>query len=200
MSTGDVKSDKKGSGARFNDGKVSYELIPIRIFANQIKFDLALKGSSKRVECIYNALLALQHWQEGGDVSDLYESTKAMLGDSFGGVAWDECARVFEYGVKKYAEWNWLKGMQWSVPLGCAVRHLEHIYAGEELDHESGLRHRGHFLCNVCMLIMYADFYKEGDNRPPMLAKKDVPDSDYRVTRKCIVQDEKGDFHLERVL
>ena len=166
MSVGDVDSDAKGSGARFNDGKVPYELIPIRIFAAQMK----AAGFRNPLDLqIYSALLALQQWQEGGATIALHDALSALGGTSFGNVAWDECARVFEYGAKKYKSWNWLKGMQWSIPLGCAVRHLEHMYLGEMADVESGLSHRGHFLCNVCMLIMYQTVYLEGDDRPPML-------------------------------
>lgn len=167
MSVGDVKSKAKGSGARFNDGKVPYQLIPIRIFAQQMVLNGDNVNGNKP---IYDALVALQLWQEGGSILRLQEAAASIVGGSFGGVAWNECARVFEYGAKKYAEWNWLKGMAWSIPLGCAVRHLEHMYNSEDIDDESGLSHKGHFLCNVCMLMMYDEFYRDGDDRPSTLS------------------------------
>lgn len=110
MSIGDVASDTKGSGARYNNGKVPYELIP----------------------------------------THLLEST----------------ARVFEHGARKYATWNWAKGMPWSVLIGCMKRHLAAIERGEDIDPESGQRHVGHLMCNALMLEHYMNTYTEGDDRP----------------------------------
>lgn len=107
---GDVTSDKRGSGARYNSGKVPYELIP----------------------------------------THLLEST----------------ARVFGLGAKKYARWNWAKGMPWSVVIGCLKRHLAAIERGEDIDPESGEPHLGHLMCNALMLEHYRQTYKEGDDRP----------------------------------
>ena len=77
------------------------------------------------------------------------------------------CANVFEFGAKKYAPWNWAKGMPWSVPYACMLRHLEAWYRGEDIDPESGESHLGHVMCNLVMLIHYEEFYREGDDRPP---------------------------------
>lgn len=76
-------------------------------------------------------------------------------------------ARVWMYGQQKYAAWNWAKGMAWSVPLACALRHLSAWQKGEELDPESGLPHLAHVMCNIRMLTLYAKTYPEGDDRPP---------------------------------
>ena len=76
-------------------------------------------------------------------------------------------ARVWEYGQAKYKAWNWTKGQSWSVPLECALRHLARWQAGEENDEESGLPHLAHAMCNLRMLTLYAQTYKEGDDRPP---------------------------------
>lgn len=76
-------------------------------------------------------------------------------------------ARVWEYGEKKYAAWNWARGMKWSVPYECALRHLARWQAGEENDGESGLPHLAHAMCNLRMLTLYSKTYKEGDDRPP---------------------------------
>ena len=57
--------------------------------------------------------------------------------------------------------------MPWSVPLACAARHiLLGPMAGESIDSESGLSHRGHFLCNIVMLLTFVRTYPEGDDRP----------------------------------
>lgn len=108
---GDVNSDAKGSGARYNGGKPDLSLIPL--------------------------------------------------------VTLEDEARVWEYGKKKYAAWNWAKGMPWSVPLACALRHLSAWQRGEDTDPESGLPHLAHVACNIRMLTLYAKTYPEGDDRPP---------------------------------
>jgi len=75
-------------------------------------------------------------------------------------------ARVFMYGRGKYAEWNWAKGMAWSIPYDCALRHLGGWFYGEELDSESGLHHLDHAICNLLMLRHFITYYPEGDDRP----------------------------------
>jgi len=110
MSIGDVNSDQKGSGARYNDNKPAFDLIPLCTLEDE--------------------------------------------------------ARVWDYGRKKYASWNWAKGMSWSVPLACALRHLAAFQRGEDLDPESGLPHLAHAMCNLRMLTLYSRTYKEGDDRP----------------------------------
>jgi len=110
MPIGDVNSDERGSGARFNDGKPDFSLIPLCTLEDE--------------------------------------------------------ARVWAYGKRKYAAWNWAKGMQWSVPLGCIMRHLAAWQRGEDIDPESGLPHLAHVSCNVRMLTLYAKTFQEGDDRP----------------------------------
>ena len=110
MSIGDVKSNKRGSGARFNDGKPDYSLMPMHLF--------------------------------------------------------EEVAYVWQYGADKYAAWNWAKGMPWSVPYACALRHLFAWFRGERNDPESGCSHLAHVVCNVMMLLHFENGYPEGDDRP----------------------------------
>jgi Domain of unknown function (DUF5664) len=107
---GDVNSQEKGSGARYNGGKPDLSLIPIVTLIDE--------------------------------------------------------ARVWEYGKQKYAAWNWAKGMDWSIPLACALRHLGKWQQGEDLDQESGLPHLAHVMCNLRMLTLYAQTFPEGDDRP----------------------------------
>jgi len=75
-------------------------------------------------------------------------------------------ARVWMYGKRKYAAWNWAKGMDWSIPLACALRHLSAWQRGEDTDPESGLPHLAHAMCNLRMLTLYSMTYPEGDDRP----------------------------------
>ena len=76
-------------------------------------------------------------------------------------------ARVWMYGKEKYAAWNWTKGMPWSVPMACALRHLAAFQRGEDVDAESGLPHIAHVMCNLRMLTLYSKTFTEGDDRPP---------------------------------
>lgn len=158
MTISDINSTEIGSGARFNSGKPPLELIPVWIIADCARISKSLPASDYRLE---SALTALGKFQMSEGSSILLEQAVCYVGP-----AWNECAQVFDYGRKKYAEWNWLKGMPWSVVIGCAARHLTKMLEGEELDPESGLPHRGHLLCNLVMLITYAHTYPEGDDRP----------------------------------
>jgi len=107
---GDVNSNEKGSGARYNNGKADLSLIPIKTLEDE--------------------------------------------------------ARVWMYGEGKYARFNWMKGMKWSIPLACALRHLAAWQSGEDIDPESGQTHLAHAMCNLRMLTLYAETYPEGDDRP----------------------------------
>lgn len=75
-------------------------------------------------------------------------------------------ARVWMHGKAKYAEWNWTKGMPWSVPFGSLMRHMAAWQRGEENDAESGLPHLAHAMCNLRMLTLYSTNFREGDDRP----------------------------------
>jgi hypothetical protein len=85
----------------------------------------------------------------------------------------DSAADVFAYGADKYAAWNWAKGMQWSVPYACMMRHMAAWFRGEDFDRESGLPHLGHAMANLLMLEHYATTYKDGDDRPTAHFKPD---------------------------
>jgi hypothetical protein len=74
-------------------------------------------------------------------------------------------ARVMEYGAQKYEKDNWRRGMKWSVPYACAMRHLLKWFEGEEADEESGESHLYHVLCNIAMLIEYSGTCPELDDR-----------------------------------
>lgn len=148
---GDVNSDQMGSGARYNAGKPPFELIPAAMIAGSFGVHLSAN----------RAMALLGMWQEGAGAEKLIEITREL-----GFEGWAECAHVFDYGRRKYAAWNWAKGMPWSVPLGCAQRHLMAMISGEEIDPESRLPHRGHVFCNLVMLWTYHRTYRVGDDRP----------------------------------
>jgi hypothetical protein len=111
MSVGDVNSTARGSGARYNDNKPDWSLMPTHLL--------------------------------------------------------EEVVRVWMYGANKYAAWNWTKGMKWSIPYACIIRHLYRwFWYGERNDQESGLSHLAHIVCNILMLMHYEKAFPEGDDRP----------------------------------
>lgn len=175
MTIGDINSNARGSGARFNSGKMPVELIPLRVIADWLQHDGLAEPR------YIAALHALGRFQEG-EGFDALLSAIGLVGPAF-----DECAAVFDYGRRKYAEWNWAKGMQWSVPLACAARHLLSMINNEATDPESGHPHRGHFLCNVVMLLTFARTYPEGDDRPsqwlrdPAMTERAAREEDARL-------------------
>lgn len=61
-------------------------------------------------------------------------------------------ARVLTYGAKKYAAWNWTKGLSWGETIDSLERHLAEFKKGVWLDPESGLPHIDHALCNAMFL------------------------------------------------
>lgn len=126
MTIGDVNSDARGSGARYNDNKPNFSLIPL--------------------------------------------------------VTLEDEARVWEYGAKKYARNNWMKGQAWSIPLACALRHLAAWQSGETVDKESGVNHLAHAICNLRMLTLYETTYPEGDDRPTKWLRPDLHEHVARET------------------
>ncbi len=76
-----------------------------------------------------------------------------------------EYAKVWTQALDKYPEGNWEKGMPWTEVIASAMRHLEAIRLGEDIDQESGLLHAAHLQCNAAMLTEYYYTKKEFDNR-----------------------------------
>jgi hypothetical protein len=158
---GDVTSTAPGSGARYNAGKPRLDLIPAGIVAGWL--GAVRRNRGLRVFDPRDVLEDLHAFQIGDDrTAARVFAVLAALGIREEVIP--ECANVFEYGLKKYAAWNWAKGMPWSVPVGCAMRHLVAWHAGEENDPESGLPHRGHVACNLVMLAWYIVHWPEGND------------------------------------
>lgn len=156
---GDITSDKKGSGARYNNGKPDYSLVVL----SQLSQVLSNRSYKLEHSYLFDVLNNLAVFQETQDVSCLYEALNELGMDAI-----EESTHVFTYGKMKYAAFNWAKGANWSIPLACAVRHLLKIVRDEEeVDEESGRKHVGHIVCNLMMLIHYTKYYKEGNDLPP---------------------------------
>lgn len=153
-SVGDIDSNKKGTGARYNGGKPDFSLIPLSIIVNTYYLYDDKKHSNLDV-----SISLVGDFQMDGGINHLHFALE-KLKDHY-----DDCAHVFEYGMKKYKAWNWAKGMAWSIPIACIGRHYLKIKQGEDIDQESGFSHIGHIMCNIVMLIWYVNNYKEGDDR-----------------------------------
>jgi hypothetical protein len=70
-------------------------------------------------------------------------------------IAQREYAKVWTEGLKKYPARNWEKGFPFSEVIASAMRHLEAIRLGEEIDPEDGLLHSAHLMCNAAMLTEF---------------------------------------------
>lgn len=159
---GDITSTERGSGARFNAGKAPIDLIPLRLIADSYVEPQPRRSPGERLPDVIAVLYAVGEFQETGDRRVLREALRIVA------PYWNDCAKVFDYGRRKYAAWNWAKGMPWSVPIGCIGRHALAILAErQERDPESGELHIGHIACNVVMLATYVDSFEEGNDLPP---------------------------------
>lgn len=161
FNVGDINSAKAGSGARANAGKDRLDYIPIRFWCSLWEPDL-IKSDLVNLSKLLTGLVA---WQEGELEVSLTEHMEAQC--FLQQLDYEEACKVFDFGAEKYAAWNWAKGMAWSVPTGCILRHARSIIAGEYQDPESGYSHWGHIICNLIMLMWYEEAYPEGDDRPP---------------------------------
>lgn len=75
---------------------------------------------------------------------------------------------VLTRGAIKYATRNWERGMKWSYPVGCALRHIYKFVCGERYDKESGCHHLYHAAWNCLALATY-DLRGIGENDLPKL-------------------------------
>jgi hypothetical protein len=89
--------------------------------------------------------------------TDLY-SVPAYLGT----------CRVLTFGAKKYAAWNWSKGILYMRIFGAILRHLFAWVTGEDNDPETGLPHLDHAACELMFLQHFTKDgkYRQYDDRP----------------------------------
>lgn len=175
LPVGDVTSDERGSGARYNTGKAPLQWLPWETVANS----LLLTPISHEQGYVRDALRWLGDFQRGNDyaLSHLLIASANAARMSVNDVL-TETARVLDFGAKKYASWNWAKGMAWSVPIACIGRHLYGWpdnpgmwHNARQVDRDSGLLHVGHVGANVMFLLEYMTTYREGDDRPVQLRR-----------------------------
>lgn len=80
-----------------------------------------------------------------------------------------EIAKVLDFGARKYAAWNWSKGLLYTRLYAALLRHLWAWFRGEDSDPETGLSHLAHAGCCVLFLLHYVsggDAYSKFDDRP----------------------------------
>jgi hypothetical protein len=80
-------------------------------------------------------------------------------------VALEAEARVFDFGAKKYARYNYTKGFNVSRLIDAAMRHLVAYNDGEDLDPESGESHLAHARCCTSMLMECLNLGTATDDR-----------------------------------
>lgn len=67
-----------------------------------------------------------------------------------------ELARVYTFGAKKYAPYNWERGMDHSRVFNSMLRHIYAYWDGENRDQETGLHHMAHAAWNALTLLVYS--------------------------------------------
>lgn len=161
MPVGDVNSDLRGSGARYNDNKPKMEYVPARVVLGYLR--TTMPRSNILRERVLAIMDCVAEFEEGAN--EAVHEAMTHCGDHL----WNGSTAQFDFGAKKYAPFNWAKGMAWSIPLACIKRHILAIASGEEHDRESGVHHLGAVACNLIMLAHYLYAYEDGDDRPKEL-------------------------------
>jgi len=170
---GDLTSDQIGSGARFNSGKPDYSLMLLSDYPYIENVDNLLSG----------AFHELGEFQLSGNKVHLVEAIQHVYDyvveynkeNGVSGFVFEPVVRLWEFGESvKYTRWNWVKGMKWSIPIGCAARHyLEIAENGQTIDDESGQPHWAAFVCNLQMLLHYVEVFPEGNDLPYLVHEQE---------------------------
>src|SRR5690606_32703946 len=79
--------------------------------------------------------------------------------------ALEDMVKVLDFGANKYADNNWKKGLKTTEIFESMMRHITAYMRGEDIDHESGLPHTGHILCNAMFLSYMHRFKPDFDTR-----------------------------------
>jgi len=77
----------------------------------------------------------------------------------------EKLAEVYTIGAKKYDDWNWAKGMNWSRIFAALERHLQAWKRGEEIDPENGQLHLASAAWGCLTLMEYGRIRREFDDR-----------------------------------
>ncbi len=162
---GDLASHEMGSAARSNSGKPDWSLMPL----SQISAILWPKDPLNNLGMLLGSLGA---FQEKGDAQSAYKFLQHAVYYTAQDTGCTEreiledVILIWEFGKKKYAAFNWMKGMAWSNVIASATRHIIALFEGQMLDDESEMHHGLHVICNAMMLCHYVQNYKEGNDLP----------------------------------
>lgn len=104
---------------------------------------------------------------------ELLNSGKQALRYNEGKLKWslvdwksiEPMVRVLEMGAKKYAPYNWTKGMPVTEISESLLRHMFAFLNGEDMDKESKIEHLGHVMCNAMFLVYMMREKPEFDDR-----------------------------------
>lgn len=80
----------------------------------------------------------------------------------------EELGWVYTYGAKKYADNNWLRGIDYTRLLGAIKRHVLAIEKGQDIDPDFNVLHAAHAAWGLFALIYFSkhpERYKNFDNR-----------------------------------
>jgi hypothetical protein len=144
---------------RFNENKPRFDLIILEHIVDSFNIGISQRTDEKILA--FNVLQDISNFQQTKDVMFLDLASSRLT------EYWYECAYVFEYGSKKYSDWNWLKGMKWSFYIASLSRHLMKILLNDEYyDIESEKSHFGHVLCNIVMFKHTIKNFSELDDIP----------------------------------
>ena len=168
---GDIESQEKGTAARKNAGKPVWSFMPLQQIAMLMKQLEQNPNYAGEVD-LPELTNQLGWFQARGEFKDAFR----VLEYSYryfmhvAGLNFDEASqaviRVWEMGEKKYAKFNWMKGMPWSEIINSYQRHVMKMYNGHQVDEDSGEHHAAHLICNAMMLVHYVEHYPEGNDLP----------------------------------
>lgn len=107
-----------------------------------------------------------------------FDSNKAPF-DLIAPLALAYLSQVLAFGAVKYAAHDWKGGIPLSKLIAASSRHLEAIKAGIDTDHETGLPHAAHLMCEAMFMVdqmasihhcFFDDRYKETESKKDLLA------------------------------
>lgn len=173
MNIGSIESQEKGSGARANAGKPRWELMPLSQIVWLLFRDVCVNpldpNLTTKLEVLVNELSYFQRYADAKAAQSVLKHSfmylREQLNTDFTGTC-EEIIRVWEHGEKKYASFNWMKGMPWSSVVGAYMRHIQWLLKGEAIDKESGLHHGAHLVCNAMMMVHFVEYYPDGNDLP----------------------------------
>lgn len=77
-----------------------------------------------------------------------------------------EVVKVLGFGARKYDDYNWSRGANWSRYYDAAQRHMSAFWDRRDNDAETGLHHLAHAACCVLFLLAYSLRNIGTDDRP----------------------------------